>query len=191
MAAYRGESDVAILLIERGADTEITNTDGYTPVIVASKSDRYNTISTLLQYGAEFSDMISVQKLLNAACENGDLDNVKIAHRKGASLNQVGRNGETPIFLASHNANYELVEYLSENGADASISIAKGHSLLHKPASDGEIEIVKTLLNRGADPSGGLQGALEFYYGDIVKLLIANQADANKVSVVFFHSFHV
>ena len=77
------------------------------------------------------------------------------------------------------------MKYLYENGADVSISDGKGHSILHKPASDGEMEIVKVLLSRGADPSGGLQGALEFYYGDIVKLLIAKGADVNKVSVAF------
>ena len=56
-------------------------------------------------------------------------------------------------------------------------------------ASDGAMEIVKALLSRGADPSGGLQGALEFYYGDIVKLLIAKGADVNEVSVAFCHLF--
>ena len=75
--------------------------------------------------------------------------------------------GEKPILLASQSAHYKIVKYLYENGADVSISDGKGHSILHKPASDGEMEIVKVLLSGGADPSGGLQGALEFYYGDI------------------------
>ena len=30
------------------------------------------------------------------------------------------------------------------------------------------MEIIKALLCRGADPSEGLQGALEFYYGEVV-----------------------
>ena len=168
---------------------EITNARGKTPVMIAAEENEYHTVCTLLQYGAEFSDNISVQKLLNAACKKGDLDSVKIAHSKGANLNEEGERGETPILLASQNANYEVVDYLCENGADASISDGKGHSILHQPASDGEIERVKALLSRGADPSGGLQGALEFYYTDIVELLIEEGADVNKVSVAFYQ-FH-
>ena len=76
-----------------------------------------------------------------------------------------------------------------ENGADAGISDGKGHSILHKPISDGEMEIVKGLLGCGADPSKGLQVALEFYYVDIVKLLIAKGADVNKVSIDVFQFF--
>ena len=188
-AAYDGKREVAILLIERGAETEIINARGETPVTAAVEHNKYYTVSALLQYGARFSAKISVPKLLNAACKKGDLDVVKIARRKGANLNQEGKDSETPILLASRNANYKIVKYLCENGVDAGISDGKGHSILHKPAIDGEMEIVKALLSRGADPSGGLQGALDFYQGDIVKLLIAKGADVNKVRVVFYHFY--
>ena len=65
----------------------------------------------------------------------------------------------------------------------SSISVCdqKGLQILQHSCSEGDIEFVKLLLSCGADPSGGLQAALEYYHQDIVKLLIKNKADVNKV----------
>ena len=107
-------------------------------------------MSALLKNGAEFRDKISVSKLLAHACENGDLDIVKLALHKGADINHEGKKCKTPVYKAATKARWNVVKYLCENGADAGISNKSGLSILRQPAIDGETEIVKMLLSKGA-----------------------------------------
>ena len=80
---------------------------------------------------------------------------------------------------------YDLVKYLCVNGADAGLSDGNGKkSILSQPAKDGEAEIVKILLSKGAAPDiSDAKGLTPIYYAavnkhfDIVKILCERKAD--------------
>ena len=77
------------------------------------------------------------------------------------------------------------METLCNSEAKAGSSDKGGFSTLTTPCRYDKIEIVKLLLQSGADPSGGngLHLALEMYHQDIVKTLIDNGSDVNKVNL--------
>ena len=189
VAARKRNHHVVSTLLQHGARfSDIQNYPFQKLLNVASEKGDLDVVKFAHRKGADLNqeDRNGETPILLSS-RNAHYKIVKYLHENGANLNQEGKVGETPILLASKNAHYKIVKYMFENGADAGISDGKGHSILHKPTSDGEMEIVKGLLRCGADPSKGLQVALEFYYGDIVKLLIAKRADVNKVSDAFYH----
>ena len=150
-ACESGDIQPLKLAISKGANVNMKNDDGVTPISLAVEKRNYGIAATLLKSGAEFNEEISAENLLlYGACEIGDIDQVKLSISKGANINQEDRNGVTAVYLAAKNAKYSLVKYLCENGADASISDGKGFSILRQPSVDGEIEIVELLLSKGA-----------------------------------------
>lgn len=57
------------------------------------------------------------QTLLHIASENGYLDIVRSFVTKGAELDPIDNNGDTPLLLAIKNEHYDVTEYLIENGS--------------------------------------------------------------------------
>ena len=49
---------------------------------------------------------------------DGGLDNVRLLAQYGADLNSVDRHGRTPLMLAASTAEFEVLYFLLENGAD-------------------------------------------------------------------------
>jgi uncharacterized protein len=153
---------------------------------------------------------------LTLAAREGSLESARILLAAGADVNAPMANATTPLLLAIINGHYELANFLLERGANPNLADKDGKAALYTavemrnlattdvpgPAADkGEaLELIKTLLNRGADPNarltakppfrGGINrswlsepGATPFYRaavsGDIttMRLLLAYGAD--------------
>lgn len=69
------------------------------------------------------------QELLREACSLGNLKAVKQFVRAGVDVNSSNRmNGWTALHWASHRGQYNVVEYLLQNGADPSLVNTKGET---------------------------------------------------------------
>ncbi len=166
-AAYRGKLEMVKFLLERGADINLPGCHlsqhrlEITPYCVARHEGREIVADYLLQYGATIDihtaaylgDYDTVRSHLDndAALVNSTyLQSVMLPAGKPHTFEHREATWATPICYAIVGGNAAVVELLIFRGATI-----EPHSklLLDHAVSEDRIEIVKLLLENGADPS--------------------------------------
>lgn len=147
--------------IKAGADcNEVSSENGWTP----------------LMYAIGWNDDISVAELL---INNGAKINVKGQTQECSPMTLAVGYGEKAQAGA-----LEKIMLLAEHGAEIDIADSSNNTALILASAKGDIELVKYLLEKGADPLLGDGNALECAAGngrlDIVKLLVSHGVSVNK-----------
>lgn len=65
LAACGGHVDLAVLLIDRGANIEEVNDEGYTPLMEAAREGHEDMVAVLLQRGIFVNSIIASCKMYN------------------------------------------------------------------------------------------------------------------------------
>jgi len=161
-ASEQGHADVVKFLIDNGAD-------------VAAQSKVVQPIRRNgLGFGRPGPDgrpasgepMGGLTPLLFAARE-GSLATVRVLFNAGANVNKAAVDGSSPLLVAVQNGHYDIAQFLLANGANPNQENSKGWSPLYlavanrdalttavpAPVSDGALDFIKLLLDRGADPN--------------------------------------
>jgi uncharacterized caspase-like protein len=86
IAAWRGNPEIVHLLIEKGADVNIVNVSGYTPLSVAVASGHTNIVRILLDAGAEIND-----DYLNIAQKKGYTTIARMLEKASEERYSIGR----------------------------------------------------------------------------------------------------
>ncbi len=94
-----------------------------------------------------------VQKLLEAAVSEGDLDEAKRLLARGAKANALPKEGGSPMSTAAYHGQVEILRYLLANGGRPNFENEDGNTPLHVAAFAGNMEIVRLLLRSGASVS--------------------------------------
>jgi ankyrin repeat protein len=120
MAAYDGFTEIAKLLIEKGAEV---NAKGgvdmdMTPLIYAASQDRFDMVKLLI--------------------ENGATVNIKTKY------------GWTPLFFAASRGKVDIAKLLIDKGADVSVKLPTGETALSEAEKAGKSDLVKILRQAGA-----------------------------------------
>jgi serine/threonine-protein phosphatase 6 regulatory ankyrin repeat subunit B len=103
VAIANGKNDVVKALIDKGADVNLTDNTGLTPLMIAAEKGHLTTVQALLSTpGIDIDDKTTdgVTALYFAAI-NGKEDVVKALIDKGADVNLTDNDGQTPIMAAS------------------------------------------------------------------------------------------
>lgn len=108
----------------------------------------------------------------------GDLEELRTAVWKGASLEVTDELGSTPLILAAAQGHATCVSALLEGGADLGARTNYGDTALTLAASGGHVDAVTTLLLGGADPRAtgslgrtGVEFAREQGHEDVAELI--------------------
>ena len=195
VAADWGRGKIIELLVrDGGADVDATLVDPYTSdtydfyktaLCLALDGNHTRTARTLLRLGANFtvpcpiSDAVSWEPLLLAA-EKPNAEVVADLLQRGADANATDDNGDTALILAG---SFEVIGLLLDAGAFVD-------DALHKACYDGNADVVRRQLRKGADVnSKGLAGCRPLHYAaqgenphevaQIVQMLVAAGADIN------------
>lgn len=120
MAAYDGYTEIAKLLIEKGAQV---NAKGgvdmdMTPLIYAASQDQ--------------------------------LDMVKLLMDKGANVNVKTKYGWTPLFFAASRGKVDIAKLFIDKGADVNVTLPTGETALSEAEKAGKTDLVKMLRQAGA-----------------------------------------
>jgi ankyrin repeat protein len=94
--------DVVVHLIKRGAEVNIGSLEGWTPLLKATQKEYHSTMKILLENGANPKCKLNSTHYtpLHLACEQGDLEAVKILVRNGgADLDAQSKEKLTPLEL--------------------------------------------------------------------------------------------
>lgn len=100
-------------LIAAGADINISNCYGWTPLITAAYADNLDAIQALLRAKADLNSQDHEGKTaLIYAIYALNYESVKIIAEAGADLNLKTNNGISPLWLASELGEHDIVELL-------------------------------------------------------------------------------
>lgn len=145
------------LLLARGADP--TGDINDRPIHWAGSCGTPEHIHALLKFPSVNIHSVSRLDLLwtpfHQACWNGNLPGMKCLVSLGASLHDRDRDSATPLYLCVQAEKAECVAYLlslSPDLAREKVISPLEFPLLHKAATVGNLEIVKSLVEAGADP---------------------------------------
>ena len=105
-------------LIKAGADPNVRDQYGTTPLLEASKKGTTKIVIMLLEKNANpnLADIDGSTPLLEAS-KQGHFDIVKLLVLKGADVNAKDRNDETPVSYANQNGLNEIKDFLISHGA--------------------------------------------------------------------------
>ena len=190
-AAAMGRAPVIQLLLKNGADVALRSglvkfgspdlpqrrilpTDGVSTTVIKARQERRVKPAAMGGFSA-----------LHFAARNGHLDAARALVDGGADINQASESDRsTPLVVATGNGHFDLAKYLLDHGAGPNLATDAGLTPLYAtlesqypPTSwsptrrtDQErvthLQLMKALLDRGADPNARLVKKLWFRPSD-------------------------
>ncbi len=114
---------------------------------------------------------------LHFAARQGTMESVRVLVAAGADVNQISADGSSPLLVAVQNGFYPIAQFLMDNKANVNLTNNKGWSPLYLavknrnqeitavpgPSTDGVLEFITLLLDRGADPNVRIKAATEVH----------------------------
>jgi ankyrin repeat protein len=205
-----GNLEKVRLLVAKGANVNARSQAGRTPLMLAAAQDgNAAVVKFLLDRGADpkAEDATGATALLLAA-ESGDAASLRLLIDKGGNVNaragsgygrtQFGaaslsfnrpsrpQTGPNPLLLAAAHNNLAAAKVLLAHGADAKVKSLGNSSALHLAADKGNPELIRLLLDHGAEVNGQdgeghtpliLAAASERLHPEVVRLLLDKGAD--------------
>jgi ankyrin repeat protein len=128
---------------------------------------------------------------LAQACQNGNVELVKLLLEAGADVKATQGGGETPLMIASRTGRVENVKALLAKGADANASENRGQTALMWAAAQGNTDVVDLLLANGADFRPSLKSGFNALFfavregrSGVVRSLLKAGASVNEVAKI-------
>jgi ankyrin repeat protein len=185
-AVNRGYNEIVQLLMEHGADVNVADEKGLTPVMIAAARRNITLLLRLLKQGVDINRKTNAgaTALTYAACQ-GSSQAVEILLAHGADPN-IGEDseGNAPLLRAANQGHYSIVRMFLESGADTEICNRLKWRPLHCAAEKGHFEVAKILVQTGAELNAETRGGSTplFYAGcrgdtSIVRLLLEAGAE--------------
>jgi ankyrin repeat protein len=138
--------DVALVLISHGADVRACDNHGRTALHSAAADDRTGTMELLLDKGLGVDARSDDGDTpLHRAAKRGKISAAKLLLKRGANPNAQDSVFYTPLFMAS---NKEMVELLIAHGANPNKVGLFGDMALHLAARHASAEVVESLARR-------------------------------------------
>ena len=149
------EEELAKYLIDKGADVNVVNIYGETPLMMALHND-LDEIANMLLSKKEIDVTIQDEEGYTAlhyvaSCtDKVFLPIMRKIIKKGGNVNARSENGYTPLHEAINNHNIKFAEMLIKNGANVNAKTNRGWTILHEAVVNGLDTHVKLLVNNGA-----------------------------------------
>jgi ankyrin repeat protein len=191
LAAMDGYAEVAAVLLKRGANVNIVDKDGDTPLSTAATFDRRDVAEVLIANGADVHRAgAEGWTPLHSAARQHDLSLMKLLLDHGAPINVVNKHHQTPLDVAT---TAETADFLLARDAqigDASANLPSGLSAPDKQlfvaAVAGRVEGIRSAVAHGAhvnirDATGATALMRAVYFGrfDTVAALLEEGAEVD------------
>ncbi|KAL5711257.1 hypothetical protein ACHQM5_021732 [Ranunculus cassubicifolius] len=152
LAFVQGHIDTAVYLLEKGANPNITDICGFTPLHFAAFEGHEEFLHKLLSKGANVDALSNVGTPLQRAALRGKQGAIKILLDHHANPNLSFHGCFTTLLSSIIVSSLHSVELLLKAGADPNAASC-GVTPLEIAASNQETDMVRCLLKAGANPN--------------------------------------
>jgi ankyrin repeat protein len=193
-AAEGGRAGMIELLIKHGANVETKTKTGTSPLMEAANAGQAAAITALIKAGADPNRFTGGITALWYAASEGNIAAVQALLDAGADP-KAGNEMYSPLEAASSNGHKEVVSLLLKHrkggnkGAGAEKATGTDGAALTNAALMGQVDIVRTLLQSGADPKAAdkehftaLMAAVRAGNIELVQMLLKAGADVNALN---------
>ena len=186
-ALKRADTTAARALVKQGADVNVADAIGMTPLHWAVQGNHVQLTQLLLGAGASAtaSTRYGVTPL-SLACTVGNAPMIELLLASGADPNQTSAYGETVLMLAARSGVADAVTALLTHGADVNARTEGGQTALLWAADEDHSGVIRVLLEAGADLRARTElGFTAFLFAvrdgrlDAVRALVEAGADVN------------
>src|SRR5882724_8098182 len=140
-------------LVEAGAEVNVTNHEGWTPLMIAALKGHLEIARILVAKGAALEAANgSGWTALRFACSVSDLDIIKLLIENGADVDSLDDKGWSILMQAADEGNAASIKILLENGVNKEIRNLAHESALSIALRRGHADIVQ-LLKKSAPPT--------------------------------------
>lgn len=151
-AAHRDEIAEAEKLLAAGADPNIANDFGMTPLVAACTNGSDAMVGLLLKNGAKPNTAIETGETPLLTCSRtGNVEAVKLLVEFGADVNAKEPSGQTALMWAIAEKHSDAAKALIAAHADVKAATKQGFTPIHFAARVGDLESLKALLAAGVD----------------------------------------
>lgn len=181
-ATERSHTSVVNILLKYGADANIQDKEGKTPLMGAAAIDSIEICDLLLSKGALINlvdKKVGYAPLTYAINNNGSLEMVKLLVKNGADICHVSFEGGTAFSNAVVKGKKDIVEYLLGILNNKVPQNKEERCPLFSAVVKNDAVIAELLLKNGADPNffnrysvNPLRHAIDKGYVEMAKLLI-------------------
>uniref|UniRef100_A0ABD2W2E2 Uncharacterized protein n=1 Tax=Trichogramma kaykai TaxID=54128 RepID=A0ABD2W2E2_9HYME len=181
LAAYRGDQKLVKLLLENGADPNLANNDGETPLhVICNRYEDYELTQLFFRYSREMKQTVQIDA--------------------------PDTLGNTPLHIAVDSRHHKVANLLMRKGADPRLANFKGMTPLHLCCKrKGDIDMLKMLLQVSAEEKRPLQIDARDQKGDtplqyalaqgcsrqMIRELLKNRADPNVANFEGWTPLHI
>ena len=172
-----GNLEKALALLDKGANPNVSDEYGYTPLLLAASEGKEELEKVLIERGADVNaKTTSGWTALLWAASMGYAEIVNLLAKKDSL--EVGRNGATPLMKACRRGYFDVTTTLLENGANVNSKDDYGWTPLMRACRKGYFDIIKILLDHGADTEASDQ------YGATALIISASEFNINGVKLL-------
>ena len=147
MAAQYGHHEFVRVLADNGANLDLADKDGQTPVLMAASNGHHEIVRVLAENDANL-DLAKEDGCtpVIAAAQYGHLEAVRTLHQYKVRLHDaLSSNGMTSLHAAAYQGHLDVARYLARHGADIARLAGNGESALDMARGNGHTSIVSLL----------------------------------------------
>lgn len=139
-------------LLARGADLNLADSGGWTPLIASAMGGDEAICALLLERGADIAARDSQGLTAFGWAARGKYIAVmRLLLEQGADINSVGNRGGSTLLHQMRNPDRDVTAFLLENGVDTTLKDDTGTSALLAAVRKDRLDCVQLLLSYGAD----------------------------------------
>ncbi|MEN8179498.1 MAG: ankyrin repeat domain-containing protein [Pseudomonadota bacterium] len=148
VAAHKGSLVMVKMLLQHGADKEVLNKQGHTPLATALLARNTLVADYLVKQQANIDpDALLRQTVLLG---QADRDVIDFLTKQGAALDNPDAEGNTALHLAIINGRRVIAKYLVQKGADIDLADSSGRTPLQVAIELNQKDIEQMLRKFGA-----------------------------------------
>eukprot|EP00730_Choanoeca_flexa_P003536 TRINITY_DN11436_c0_g1_i7.p1 TRINITY_DN11436_c0_g1~~TRINITY_DN11436_c0_g1_i7.p1 ORF type:complete len:1037 (+),score=146.90 TRINITY_DN11436_c0_g1_i7:46-3111(+) len=200
LACFNGHLDIAIILLDAGAEINNKGTAHLTPLHLASHAGRERIVALLLRKGANIDERDDMHRsALCLAIMNDHVATVSLLTKAGAKLDSVEKRVArsqtndgvcTALCKAVREASFAVVKLLVELGADPNaVEAASSRTPLQEAAARGSLDVIEYLLDdartNDQPDTTALHLAVRHQHVAVAKALIDRGADVKDTESCF------